>query len=96
MYFEGKPQVYGTFIDWDLRGKLAAWKTVEEKKANARRWAMLLEPMSKYLSRMQQQAQDESWLVPRDIKLYREGIVGFARTHGWKRLHSKEEIPTLD
>ena len=96
MYFEGKLQVYGTFLDWDLEGNLAAWKVVEAKKVNARRRAMLLEPMSKYLSRMQQQSRDEYWIVPEDIRSYREGVVQFAHKYGWKRLQSKEEALSLE
>ncbi|MBL7714767.1 MAG: hypothetical protein JNL01_04815 [Bdellovibrionales bacterium] len=66
MFFEGKPQVYGTFLHWNPAGKLVPWTLVDPEKVDARRGAMELETLASYVERREREVQHLGWAPPWD------------------------------
>lgn len=83
---EGRPQRYGTQLDWDEHGELSPWPAVEEPETvEERRMEVGLPPLAEVLAERRQQAAAEGNRPPADLQARREEMDAWARSVGWRR-----------
>lgn len=85
MFFENKPQVYGTFLDWNRSGKLVPWKIVDRPRVKARRDVIQMEDLREYVRRCAGDAENAGMKPPANHARYREALHDWALRRGWKR-----------
>ena len=79
---EGKPQLYGTVLDWNEQGELSC---VVEDAANldARRAEMGLPPSERDWERCRKETEAEGGRAPRDMTKRRREQLEWAKSVGW-------------
>ncbi|MGI9042173.1 MAG: DUF6624 domain-containing protein [Gemmatimonadales bacterium] len=83
--YEGRPQRYGTQVDWDPNGELSPWPEVEEPEwVDLRRAAVDLPPLAEQLQRLRAEAEDMGERPPADLGAYRAAALAWARSVGWR------------
>jgi hypothetical protein len=85
MFLENKPQVYGTILDWDLRGELQIADMVEPEKVKFRRDAITMEDLEKYRLRNVEDAARAGLVAPQDVSKFREDRAVWLEKRGWVR-----------
>jgi len=80
-FFEGRPQLYGTNMDWDDNGKFVVTPVEDEGALNQRRAFMGLKPMS--LRRDFESAPNEK--PPADPAARQKEFLAWARRVGWRK-----------
>ena len=85
---EGKPQVYGTVLDWDENGELSC-EVEDPEHVDSRRAAVGLPPFHEALRDHREEVAAEGGRPPADFKAYREAAARWARQVGWRQAHSE-------
>jgi hypothetical protein len=85
MYYENRPQVYGTYVEWGRDRELAPARLVEPEKVNARRAAMMLEPIEKQIERYQREAHVRQEAAPIELDEYNSKLNSVLLSFGWQR-----------
>lgn len=82
---EGRPQRYGTHLDWDEDGSLSVWPALEDAESvDERRQAAGLPPLEEALRSQREHAAACGEQPPEDLARYREQSEHWAREHGWR------------
>ncbi len=82
--FEGRPQLYGTQMDWDERGELSPWPAVgDPEDVDRRRASVGLPPLAENIRRLRDEARQSGERPPADLAGYREAAQAWARSVGW-------------
>ena len=80
---EGRPQLYGTVMDWDEQGvfgcELEDPDTVDERRA-----AVGLPPFAEALAEHRREVEAEGGQPPEDLEAYRQAAADWARSVGWR------------
>jgi hypothetical protein len=83
--FEGRPQRYGSQVDWDEQGELNPWPPVEEPATvDDRRREVGLPPLAEQMARLRSQARAEGSHPPEDVLEWRRTGEAWARSVGWR------------
>ena len=83
--FEGRPQRYGSQVDWDEQGELNPWPPVEEPDmVDDRRHAVGLPPLAEQLDRLRARARAEGDRPPPNVIEWRRESEAWARSVGWR------------
>jgi hypothetical protein len=83
---EGKPQRYGTQLDWNAEGELAPIEPIEDPATiDTRRASVGLGPLGAYVARLRARATAEGEHPPADHGAYRARAAEWARAVGWRR-----------
>lgn len=82
---EGRPQRYGTQLDWDEHGRLVPWPAVDEPElVEARRSEVGLPPLSQALAELRRTAELEGQRPPADLAARRREAEAWAQSVGWR------------
>jgi len=82
---EGRPQRYGTQLDWDEAGEMSLWPPVEDpERVDARRAEVGLPPLAPEMERRRDAARRGSEPVPADPAARRREMDAWARRVGWR------------
>lgn len=95
MFFENKPQVYGTYLEWDSRKALSPWKIVDRSRVDSRRRAILMEKLADSVRKGRAEARREKRKPPSDLRRYRASLEAFARSAGWAWTPESPGLPKL-
>jgi len=83
--YEGRPQRYGTQVDWDSNGELSPWPEVEEPESvEVRRAAVGLPPLAEQLQRLRTDAREMGERPPADLAAHRAAALAWAHSVGWR------------
>ena len=80
---EGKPQVYGTVLDWNENGELSC-ELENPEKVNERRARVGLQPLEQSLREHRAEVDAEGGKPPENFKAYRQAGVDWAKSVGWR------------
>lgn len=83
-FFEGRPQRYGTQLDWDADGNLSPGEVEEPERLDDRRLAAGLPSLSKQTEEARNRAMAEGERAPVDHKAYLSARDEWARRVGWR------------
>lgn len=83
LFNEGKPQVYGTVLDWDEHGELSC-SISDPGSVDARRREVGLPPLAEELRTQREAARAEGAASPADYEAYRRRGEEWARSIGWR------------
>ena len=81
-FHEGKPQLYGTVLDWDEQGELSC-EVEDPANLDARRAEAGLPPFREELAKHRAEARAEGEEAPRDYAEYRRKARAWAESVGW-------------
>lgn len=81
---EGRPQVYGTVLDWNGRGELGC-EVEDPDDVDARRAGVGLPPFAQSLAEQRAAVTAEGGAPPSDYARYRRHADAWARRVGWRR-----------
>ena len=81
---EGRPQVYGTVLDWNEHGELDC-ELEDRDGVDARRAEVGLPPLAQSLAEQRAAAAAEGGKAPADYADYRRRADAWARRTGWRR-----------
>jgi hypothetical protein len=82
---EGRPQRYGSQVDWDEHGELNPWPPLEAPDSvEERRREVGLPPLAEELRRLRAQARIEGNRPPESITAWRAQSEAWARSVGWR------------
>lgn len=83
--FEGRPQTYGTQLDWDEGGQLSPYPPIADPAAvGALRAAVGLSPLAEAVERMRAEAAASGDTPPADVRAWRAQQSAFAQEVGWR------------
>lgn len=80
---EGKPQVYGTVLDWNESGELGC-DLEDPDNVDSRRFAVGLQPFEQALEEHRREVATQGGKPPADFKVYREAADLWAQQVGWQ------------
>ena len=80
---EGRPQLYGTVMDWDERGEFGC-ELEDPEQVDERRAAVGLPPYAEALAEHRREVEAEGGGPPGDFAAYRQAVVDWARRVGWR------------
>lgn len=80
---EGKPQIYGTVLDWDEDGELNC-ELEDPEKVDERRAAVGLPPFGESLREHRKEVEVEGGKPPANLEAYRQAGEKWARSVGWR------------
>ena len=83
-FFEGRPQRYGTQLDWDADGKLSPGEVEDPRLLAERRAAAGLPPLEEQIEDARTRAAAEGDLPPADYQAYVDARDKWAATAGWR------------
>ena len=83
-FFEGRPQRYGTQLDWDADGKLSPVEVEEPQSLAERRAAVGLPPVQEQIEDARIRANAEGDLPPADYQAYADARDEWASIAGWR------------
>ena len=83
-YLEGRPQVFGTTLDWDDDGTLGPGALQDEQHVDARRQSVGLEPLALALEQARKAASAAGEQAPADLPQRRRQAEQFAVAVGWR------------
>lgn len=81
---EGRPQRYGTQVDWDSDGELSPLPIEDPDGVDGRRRAVGLAPLHQELARLRRAAAEESERPPADWAARQREKETWLRTVGWR------------
>lgn len=81
-YNEGKPQVYGTVLDWNENGDLTC-EFEEQDKVDELRAEVGLPPFEQACEEHRQQMAAEGGKLPKDHEAYKHAACEWAESVGW-------------
>lgn len=82
--FEGRPQLYGTQIDWDQSGQLSPLPCQDEGDLDGRRAKLGLPPLAEAVAAARARAVEDGELPPADWSERQQAMEAFAKTVGWR------------
>lgn len=82
--FEGRPQRYGTQLDWDEHGQLSPHTVEDPSGLDQRRAEVGLEPVQAALDRLRERVAAEGQRAPADRIRSRQEQREWARRAGWR------------
>ena len=80
---EGKPQIYGTVLDWNEQGEFTC-ELENPGKVNELREAVGLPPFEEARKEHEEEVISEGGQPPEDYELYKEGVEEWAKSVGWR------------
>jgi len=80
---EGRPQLYGTVLDWDESGELNC-ELEDPEHVDARRASVGFEPFAQALEEHRREVAAEGGKPPTDFKAYKESADRWAKRLGWR------------
>ncbi len=83
-FFEGRPQRYGTQLDWDADGNLSPGEVEEPERLDDRRLAAGLPSLSKQTEEARNRAMAKGERAPVDHKAHLSARDEWARRVGWR------------
>ena len=83
-FFEGRPQRYGTQLDWDADGSLSPGEVEDPQLLAERRTAVGLPPLEEQIEDARTRATAESDLPPADYQGYVDARDNWASNAGWR------------
>ncbi|MDE0259786.1 MAG: hypothetical protein OXR82_15555 [Gammaproteobacteria bacterium] len=83
-FFEGRPQRYGTQLDWDAEGSLSPGGVEDPHKLAERRDAVGLPPLEEQIEDARSQAAAEGQTPPADYQAYADARDKWAANAGWR------------
>lgn len=81
---EGKPQLYGTLLDWDEAGQLSPLPVEDADSVDARRDALGLPPLAEAVETARANAAAEGAQPPADWQARQQALEEFVRAVGWR------------
>jgi hypothetical protein len=84
LVLEGKPQQYGTQVDWDDDGGLNPFLIANPEDVDERRRAVGLGPLAEDLKRIRADARNDGERSPVDLAARRATAEAWARSVGWR------------
>jgi hypothetical protein len=86
MFFENKPQVFGTFVDWDEKLELSPWLIVKPDLVDDRRDLIGCGPLKNHVEYSRWIAREKGLAPPNNHESYRADLHRWALKRGWARL----------
>ena len=83
-FFEGRPQRYGTQLDWDADGNLSPGEVEDPQRLAERRAAVGLPPLEEQIEDARSRATAEGDLPPADYQAYLDARDRWAFDAGWR------------
>ena len=83
-FFEGRPQRYGTQLDWDIEGNLSPGQVEDPQRLPERRLAVGLPPLEERLQEARRRAASEGARPPADHQAYASAQDKWAASVGWR------------
>ena len=83
-FFEGRPQRYGTQLDWDAEGNLSPWRVEDPSRLDERRLAVGLPPLAQQVAEARSRAAAEGERAPADHKAHARARDAWAASVGWR------------
>ena len=83
-FFEGRPQRYGTQLDWDADGNLSPGEVEDPQRLAERRTAVGLPPLEEHVEDVQIRATAEGERPPADYQAYVDARDDWASKVGWR------------
>ena len=83
-FFEGRPQRYGTQLDWDAEGNLSPWRVEDPSRLAERRLAVGLPPLAHQVAEARSRATAEGEQPPADHAAYARARHEWAASVGWR------------
>ena len=83
-FFEGRPQRYGTQLDWDADGNLSPGEVEDPQKLAGRRRAVGLPPLQEQIDHARGRAAAEEERPPADYAAYASARDEWAADAGWR------------
>lgn len=83
-FFEGRPQRYGTQLDWDAGGNLSPGEVEDPQELAERRLAVGLPPLEEQLDEARSRASSEGARPPADYHAYADARDEWAAQAGWR------------
>lgn len=80
---EGKPQIYGTVLDWNEQGEFTC-ELEDPDKVNELRKAVGMPPFEESRQKHEKEVLSEGGIPPEDYKTYRNGVLEWAKSVGWR------------
>ena len=84
LMLEGKPQQYGTQLEWDDNGVLSPLPIADPADVDVRRGAVGLDPLAEDLERIRAEAQSDGASAPADRAARKAAAEEWARSVGWR------------
>ena len=90
-FFEGRPQRYGTQVDWDADGNLSPGEVEDPRGLADRRLAVGLPPLEEQIGKARGRAATEGERPPADHQAYAKARDEWAASVGWRagRVHCR-------
>lgn len=82
--FEGRPQIYGTQFDWDVRGKLSPNEILDPLEVDARRISVGLPSLAEATNEIRQRAVREGNSPPINLDNRAKNFLVWAKKVGWR------------
>ena len=83
-FFEGRPQRYGTQLDWDAEGNLSPGAVEDAPRLAERRLAVGLRPLEEQIEAVRNRAASEGERPPTDRRAYSRARDEWAASVGWR------------
>ena len=83
-FFEGRPQRYGTQLDWDADGNLSPGAVEDPRRLAERRLAVGLPPLEEQAEKARSRATAEGERPPADRRAYAKARDEWAASVGWR------------
>ena len=83
-FFEGRPQRYGTQLDWDAEGNLSPGQVEDPRRLPERRLAAGLPPLEEQVEEVRRRAAVEGERPPADHPAYASARDAWAAKVGWR------------
>ena len=83
-FFEGRPQRYGTQLDWDAEGNLSPGAVEDPQRLAERRLAVGLPPLEEQIEAVRKRATSEGERPPADHQAYSRARDEWAASVGWR------------
>jgi len=84
-FFEGRPQLYGTALDWDGQGRLTVGALEAPEEVDVRRAALGLAPLAVFLEERRLEAAQADERPPKDMAGRKAEFEDWARRVGWRK-----------
>ena len=82
-FFEGRPQRYGTQVDWDAEGNFSPGEVEDPQRLAERRFAVGLPPLEEQVEAARSRAASEGERPPADHQAYARARDEWAASVGW-------------
>ena len=84
LFFEGRPQRYGTQLDWDAGGNLSAGDVEDRQRLDERRLSVGLPPLAAQIEEARSRQASEGDRPPKNHTAYARARDEWAASVGWR------------